>query len=153
MHNARSDPANGSVSKLQHVALINYSKAVVELRNSMSNISNHPGVDIVLLACILFVGFEMLKHEVSLALEHLQLGLKIMTDKCTGKTTVDKMNQGSILIKASPNALLDELVPIFVRLDYVSFRFKAYTPHDVLIDMKGSTNVWPSASYACFGTR
>jgi hypothetical protein len=121
MHNFRSNPANVSVSKLQQIALINYSKAVVELRNSMSKLDNHPGVDIVLLACILFVGFEMLKHEVSLALEHLQLGLRIMTDKCTGKTTVKNMNKGPILIKGSPTALLDELVPIFVRLDYVSF--------------------------------
>jgi hypothetical protein len=135
MHNVRSNPANASVSKLQQIALINYSKAVVELRNGMSKLDNHPGVDIVLLACILFVGFEMLKHEVSLALEHLQLGLRIMTDKCTGKTTVKNMNKGSILIKGSPTALLDELVPIFVRLDYVSCRVKAHTAHDMLTDM------------------
>ena len=120
MHNTRSNPADDRSNKLQQIALVNYSKAVTNLRDTMSNLDNHPGVEIVLLACILFVGFEMLKHEVSLAMEHLRLGLKIMTHKGSVKSSAEAMNKRSVLIKGSPSALLDELVPIFVRLDYVS---------------------------------
>ena len=85
----------------------------------MSALNNRPGVDIVLLACILFVGFEMLQNETLVAMEHLRIGLKIMADNCSSNGTDDDPSTRVILIKGSPEDLMDELVPIFVRLDYV----------------------------------
>ena len=120
MHNARSAHGYSSPSRLQHFALGSYSKAVAHLRDRMSALNNQPGVDIVLLACILFVGFEMLQNETPIAMEHLRIGLKIMVDKCGSNGTADDKSTRAILIKGSPEDLLDELVPIFVRLDYVS---------------------------------
>jgi hypothetical protein len=86
----------------------------------MSALDNRLGIDIVLLACILFVGFEMLQNETLIAMEHLRIGLKILMDKCSSNKTADDTSTRAILIKGSPEDLLDELVPIFVRLDYVS---------------------------------
>jgi hypothetical protein len=73
MHQARWDNPGDSSGSLQHVALTNYSRAVMELRDYISRQCEPGAVDIVLLGCILFVGFEMLQHEVSLAMQHLTL--------------------------------------------------------------------------------
>lgn len=120
MHQVRSAPGDNNSSAVQRFALTSYSKAVAQLRDRMSAVKNQLGIDIVLLACVLFVGFEMLQHEMLLAMEHLQIGLKIMTEKCSSIGIADDSTARTILIKSSPEDLLDELVPIFVRLDYVS---------------------------------
>ena len=120
MHRARWDNPERGFGSLQRVALTNYSKAVSELRAYMSKQGEFGAVDIVLLACILFAGFEMLQHEISLGMQHLTLGLNIMTSKHIGVEDTEQLGNDPVIIKGSPAALIDELVPIFVRLDYVS---------------------------------
>lgn len=128
MHHARWDHPGSDFSKLQQVALSNYSKAVVEMQGYISKKGTLAGVDVVLLGCILFAGFEMLQHDIALAMQHLGLGLKILRSKHSNPGDRDQMNASKVVIKSTPTALLDELIPIFVRLDYVSLPIGTLSP-------------------------
>ena len=125
MHQARSEQIRTAYSGFnahpsQQSALKHYSKAVVELRSRMGTPNSNPGVDVVLLACLLFIGFEMLHHDIPVAMEHLRIGLRIICDRYQSRSMSQGDCNGAIVLKSTPEELIDELVPIFVRLDYVS---------------------------------
>lgn len=125
MHNARSRHTEVDPVKLRQTALTSYSKAVVQLRDRISQTPDELSIGIVLLACVLFVSFEMLQHEIDMAMEHLGMGLKIMNDKLGHKLRTGRICEAMVAIQENPQGLMHELIPIFVRLDYVSPRSKA----------------------------
>lgn len=121
LHQARSEFDNAPLDifgtpSLQHLALKHYSKAVAELRSRMEESKDKLRTDIVLLACLLFIGFEMLQHDFPVAMDHLRLGLKIVSDNT------------AVVLKSAPEGPMDEIVGTLVRLDYVS-RLWSDIPH------------------------
>ena len=139
--------ATCSGSSSQRFALKHYSKAVIELRSRMENIQDTPGVDLVLLTCLLFVSFEMLLHEISTAMEHLRMGLKIICEKTSISQRYDDFQHGAVVLKCEPDGPLDELIPIFARLDYVSLSFDKMVERCTNLGcVLGRSNVWPTTS-------
>lgn len=120
LHQARSAQTYTPSGGLNHLALSHYSQAVIELRSRIENARNGPGVDVVLLACLLFVGFEMLQHDIPVAMDHLRFGLGLISGQYKNAARSESSHNIATVFRCRPEEAIDELVPIFVRLDYVS---------------------------------
>ena len=104
----------------KQLALCHYSKAISELRSRIGNQLKRPNADIVLLTCLLFIGFEMLQHDIPVAMDHLRFGLKLICDEHRAALGWNDACSGALVLKSVPDKPMDELIPVFARLDYVS---------------------------------
>ena len=103
------------------LALSHYSKAVAELRSRMEGCASQPVLEIVLLVCLIFVGFEMLLYDVNVAMTHLHKGLRIIEDDRNTDQFHSKVGiRGLFSSNRGREGSLNELISTFVRLDYVS---------------------------------
>jgi hypothetical protein len=100
----------------EQFALSQYTKAVNQLRCRIEDSNSEPQLDLVLLSCLLFVGFEMLQGNILLALDHLKNGLGIVQQHF--QRNLNAYTQCKAVTQS--NKLIDELVPTFARIDYVS---------------------------------
>jgi hypothetical protein len=121
LHQARSGLNHALLYTLDYraqeqFALSQYTKAVNQLRCQIEGSNSEPQVDLVLLSCLLFVGFEMLQGNILLALDHLQNGLSIIQQHF--QRNLDSYAQCKATTQS--DKLIDELVPAFARIDYVS---------------------------------
>lgn len=97
-------------------AMRQYCKAISHLQLNLQRQDRNVDVDVTLLVCLLFVGFELLRAEVGVAMEHLNSGLNIAMERFGGAVKAYAGQRTDL----KPSTLIDELVPAFARLDYVS---------------------------------
>lgn len=123
MHHVRASALwNGNLADLDparhEFALQQYSKSVAGLHKIIedSHRDKSATVVIVLLACLMFIRFEMLQDCDDLVIQHLQRGLKILHEHLHDRLPQDN-HKGTIILKLAPNTTLECLTKVFVRLD------------------------------------
>ena len=109
-------------------ALLQYSKAIALLRQDIENGQTSTTADVVLLVCLLFVGFELLQGNVGVAMSHLNNGLGIITERHAKSLVCYATYKGNGAQNPAADQLIDELVPAFTRLDYVSVNLHTNEP-------------------------
>ena len=101
-------------------SLNQYSKAVANLRSQIESPCRKPAIDMVLLACLLLTCFEILQGDTPTAMGHLRTGLRIIFGHYKASLALYAHYSSAIVLKGAPNSLMDELLAVFARLDYVS---------------------------------
>jgi hypothetical protein len=91
----------GPVQQVSPLAIQSYNKAIqcVLRKDSLSN----NDVYVSLVVCILFVCLEFMKGDMSLSLQHIQGGFRILTDRNNHVTSTD-------LVRTSPPGVTDDLI-------------------------------------------
>lgn len=121
MHEARSGfehplTAGDDPHSKHSFAVQQYCKAIAHLQLNLKSQTNSVDIDVALLVCLLFVGFELLRANVAVAMEHLDSGLNIAMERFGGAVEAYAKQKPAF----RPSNLIGELVPAFARLDYVS---------------------------------
>ena len=111
-------------------AVTHYSKAIVKLRAYMEGANGENREEItttVLIACLLFISFEMLQGDQKLVISHLVKGLKILFEYCRPKIPIHMHKRGVVVRNSTPEPI-DRLSEVFVRLDADSTMFGRRAP-------------------------
>ncbi|WPG99616.1 Hypothetical protein R9X50_00243400 [Acrodontium crateriforme] len=118
------------VNTCQHeFAISQYNKSMEYMQTHIKAIARggpDSNVEIVLLVCLLFVCFEILQDSESSAVLHLRTGLRILYD-CVSRSepktffendpNLDGEIRRPVLLKATPQSMMDILLHTFVQLD------------------------------------
>ena len=108
VHHSLGPPISSSQ---QEAALRQYCKATGALQSYIDRaISRTTSIEPVLLCCILFVCFELMRGETANAIEHLRLGRRI----AAGRPKFEE----SITLKPQSQRRTEELILFFHKLDY-----------------------------------
>ncbi|KAF2163089.1 hypothetical protein M409DRAFT_26535 [Zasmidium cellare ATCC 36951] len=103
-------------------AMERYSRAVghvqQQIRSSQQQ-GSRKSVELVLLACLMFICVELLNGNNSLAIQHLQTGLRILYEHLYGPMPTDR-NQRRLILKADPRSTLDRLSKVYIKLEGVA---------------------------------
>ncbi|PIB03046.1 hypothetical protein CB0940_11910 [Cercospora beticola] len=100
-------------------AMNQYTRAVSAIQRFIDDSRNHETtevVEMVLLACLLFITFETLQCEHEMAKRHLRLGCGILSEHL-GRSEQRPANR-VVRLEAEPRRPMDFLSQIFVRLDW-----------------------------------
>ncbi|KAK5165160.1 uncharacterized protein LTR77_009258 [Saxophila tyrrhenica] len=125
MHRARGlEPPNKTSPTLEpeqySFALQHYARAVSDVQKRLTCAS--PGqrsenVEVTLLACLMFMTFELLQGSYGVALQHRAIGVKILGEHVAGYSR-DTGIRPKIRLKPRPSSAIDILSQAFVCVDY-----------------------------------
>ncbi|KAK4504193.1 hypothetical protein PRZ48_005109 [Zasmidium cellare] len=124
MHQARTGRPAGLVMPVYEpaqfeFAMDEYSRSVGLIQkyiNENQSQSNKNSVEVVLLACLMFICFELLHGNNYLGILHLRTGLRILYEHLHGPIP-ENVDARRIQLKAEPRSTMDLLAEIYVRLD------------------------------------
>lgn len=125
-----TSPISERENRSRVLALSQYSKALVELRNYIERLDgkrNDAATCVVLLACLLFVSFEMLQGASCTVNAHLVTGLKVLSDHI-GTKSINRLQRRAIQRTSAMQPDIDDLAEIFIRLDADSTMFRRRSP-------------------------
>lgn len=122
--------ASFKTAKAQHdLALTSYGKAVAGLRSYIEQVGEDADEEVtivVLVACLLFVCFEMMQGAQASVISHLVKGLKILFSQYKSSSddaAISKPEMKSVIVGNDFPKVMDNLVDVFVRLDADSTMF------------------------------
>ncbi len=101
-------------------ALQHYARAVSSVQkriNAASPEQKSSSVEVILLACLMFMSFELLQGSYALALQHRGIGVKILGEYVDGILS-DKEARHMIRLSSRPRTAIEILSQAFICIDY-----------------------------------
>ena len=122
----RTHSGSLDVENDKQVALRNYGRAISQIRRDIAGSQSKLDLRVVLLSSLLFFCFEMLRGEGTVAMQHLQAGLRILADHGRISRHTPAAASSPVCLSSCPSSALQELVAAFAILDFdnamLSFR-------------------------------
>ena len=112
------------------LALSQYNRAIADLRIYIERLNGErsdAAVSIVLMACLLFVSFEMLQGNSGTVNAHLVKGLKLLSEH-VGTRSIRSLHHRAATRTSTTQPDIDDLSEIFIRLDADSTMFRRRSP-------------------------
>ena len=126
-----TSPLSETDQKKHTLAIDQYNKAIVNLRSYIDRLDgkrDNAAVCVVLIACLLFVSFEMLQGASCTVNAHLVKGLKVLSDH-VGTKSISRLQQRTITSTSGIQPDIDDLAEVFIRLDADSTMFRRRSPY------------------------
>jgi hypothetical protein len=112
------------------LALSQYNQAIADLRNYIERANEErsdTAVSVVLMACLLFVCFEMLQGNSGTVNAHLVKGLKLLSEH-VGTKSIRSLHRRATTRTSTTQPDINDLSEIFIRLDADSTMFRRRSP-------------------------